>query len=389
MIPLAVPNLAGNEARYLAECVATGYVSSVGPFVRRFEAMVAAATGATDAVAVSSGTVGLHLALTCAGVGRDDLVILPALTFIASANAIAHCGATPWLMDVTTESWTLDPAALARALATETAPSGGAVVHRASGRRVGAILPVHTLGHPADMDAILAVARRHNLPVVADGAATLGATYKSRPPAQWGAALTVLSFNGNKTVTAGGGGALVGVDSALLDRARHLSTTARVGQDYDHDAIGYNYRMTNLQAAVGCAQMEQCDGFVAAKRRIARRYDEAFADLPGVEPFPQAPWAESACWFSGLVLPPAQAAEAGRIRERLRGNRVDARPFWKPMHLQAPYRAAPRTELPVTESLWPRVLTLPCSTDLTAGDQDLVIAEVRAALARPRAALAS
>lgn len=378
MIPLAIPNLAGNEGRYLEECVASNFVSSVGPFVRRFEQMVAASTGAVDAVAVSTGTVGLHLALVTAGVARDDLVVLPALTFIASANAIAHCGATPWLFDVSEESWTLDPRSLDHALAAETERRGDRVIHRATGRRVAAIMPVHTLGHPADMDAIAAVAERHGLPIVADGAAALGATYKGRPAARLGAALTVISFNGNKTVTAGGGGALVGSDRALLDTARHLSTTARVGEEYEHDRVGYNYRMTNLQAAVGCAQMELLDRFVAAKRRIARRYDEAFADVKGAGRFPAAPWAESACWFSGLMV---DTADSGELRARLRGNGIDARPFWKPMHLQAPYRDAPRTPLPVTDSVWRRIVTLPCSTQLTDAEQEHVIARTRAALA--------
>ncbi len=380
MIPLAVPNLAGNEGRYLQECIATTYVSSVGPFVRRFESMVAEATGAEEAVAVASGTVGLHLALVLAGVARDDLVLLPALTFIASANAIAHCGALPWLFDVAEESWTLDPAALERALAADTERRAGRLVHRASGRRVAAIMPVHTLGHPADMDALAAVARRHGLPLVADGAAVLGARYKGRKPAQWGAALTVLSFNGNKTVTAGGGGALCGTDRQVLSQARHLSTTARVGEDYVHDRVGYNYRMTNLQAAVGCAQMERLDLLVAAKRRIARRYDDAFAGLPGIGRFPAAPWAESACWFSGIVLDPARAGRGAAIRARLRERGVDARPFWRPMHMQEPYRTAPRTALPVTDDLWQRILTLPCSTHLSEEEQLQVIAETRAAL---------
>lgn len=378
MIPLAVPNLAGNEARYLQECVSSSYVSSVGPFVQRFEAMVAEATGAPEAVAVSTGTVGLHLALVVAGVGRDDLVALPALTFIASANAIAHCGATPWLFDIAPESWTLDPAALDRALSEEAERRGDRLVHRATGRRVAAVMPVHTLGHPADMDAIVAVAGRHGLPVVADGAAALGATYKGRRPAECGAALTVISFNGNKTVTAGGGGALVGSDPAMMRLARHLSTTARVGQEYEHDQVGYNYRMTNLQAAVGCAQMEQLEPFVAAKRRIARRYDDAFAGLKGTGRFPAAPWAESACWFSGLTV---DAPDTAALREALRGNGIDARPFWKPMHLQRPYRDAPRTALSVTESLWRRIVTLPCSTHLGDSEQDRVIAATRAALA--------
>ena len=380
MIPLAVPDLSGNEARYLQDCIATGYVSSVGPFVRRFETLVAEATDAEGAVAVASGTVGLHLALTCAGVFRDDLVLLPALTFIASANAIAHCGATPWLCDVTAESWTMDPAALDRMLSTETERRDGKRLHRATGRRVAALMPVDTLGHPADMDALLAIAERFGLPVVADGAAALGATYRGRRPGRWGTALTVLSFNGNKTVTAGGGGALIGADRGLLDKARHLSTTARVGDDYEHDCVGYNYRMTNLQAAVGCAQMERADALVAAKRRIHARYAQGFADMNDVAPFPQAPWAESACWFSGIVLDGARAEKAPAIRAALREAGIDARPFWKPMHLQPPYRDAPRAALPVTEALWRRVLTLPCSTNLTDTDQARVIAETRRAV---------
>jgi perosamine synthetase len=379
MIPLAVPNLAGNEARYLAECISTTFVSSVGPFVDRFEAMVAASAGAREAVATSSGTTGLHAALTALGVGPGDLVVLPSFTFIASANAIAHCGAMPWLFDVDPDSWTLDPAALARTLAAETERRGAVFVHRASGRRVAAMLPVYTLGMPADMDAIIATARDFRLPVVADAAAALGARYKARAIATLGADLTVFSFNGNKTVTAGGGGAVTGDDPALCARVRHLTTTARTGADYDHDMVGFNYRMTNLQAAVGCAQLEQLDGFVAAKRRIARRYDEELGALPGVSRFPRLAWAESACWFSGVTVTKPTVAE---LRPILREQGVDSRPFWKPVHLQVPYRQAPATAMPVCEALWQRVLTLPCSSGLSVDEQAQVIAAVRSALVR-------
>jgi hypothetical protein len=202
MIPLAIPNLAGNEAKYLQECVETNFVSSIGPFVIRFEEMVATAAGARFAVATSAGTTGLHAALAAVGVTRDDLVILPSFTFIASANAIAHCGAMPWLFDVDAGSWTLDGEAVARALAGETERRDGRLVHKGSGRRVAAMMPVFTLGMPADMDRLTALAREYRLPLVVDAAPALGARYKGRAVGALGADLTVFSFNGNKTVTA-------------------------------------------------------------------------------------------------------------------------------------------------------------------------------------------
>jgi len=380
MIPLCVPDLSGNEAAYLQECITSTFVSSVGPFVTRLEEGLCAATGAAHAFATSAGTTGLHLALVAAGVRPGDLVILPSFTFIASANAISHCGATPWLFDISPESWTLDPALLAAVLAAETEPGPEGPVHRRLGRRVAAIVPVHTLGLPADMDPIVETARRHGLTVVADGAAALGARYKGRPLGRLGADVTVLSFNGNKTVTSGGGGAVLGDDSAAMALVRHLGSTARVGTDYTHDRVGFNYRMTNLEAAVGCAQLERLDQFVAAKRRIARTYADAFADLAALAPFPTPAWAEPACWFSGLVLRPG-APGADLVRERLRAAGIEARAFWKPMHHQPPYAEAPATPQPVADDLWPRIVTLPCSTHLGAADQDHVIATVRAVLA--------
>lgn len=376
MIPLCTPSLEGNEALYLQQCIETTYVSSVGPFVNRIEAMVAEATGTASAIATSSGTTGLHVALTAVGVEPGDLVILPAFTFIASANAIAHCGAQPWLMDIDPASWTMDTQLLARCLEKETERRDGMVIHRASGRRVAAVLPVYTLGMPADMDAVVTIARAHHLPVVADAAAALGATYRGRPIGQLGADLSVISFNGNKTITAGGGGAVVGEDMDLIALVRHLSTTARTGEEYDHDRVGFNYRMTNLQAAVGCAQMERMDALVAAKRRIHETYQTAFAGLAGTTLFPRPNWADSSCWFSGLVLsPPAPLVAEMKLQLRTVG--IEARSFWKPVHLQRPYQDCPRTPMPVSEAVWTKVLTLPCSSHLSASDQGEVIAAVR------------
>lgn len=376
VIPLSVPDLSGREVEYLRECINSTYVSSIGPFVTRFEALVASATGAEAAAATSSGTAGLHVALIAAGVERDDLVIVPTYTFVASANSIVHAGAVPWLFDIDPISWTLDPVLLAEQLEAETRRKGGALFHIPTGRRVTAIMPVHTLGIPADMDPIVTTARSFGLAVVADAAAALGARYKEHPIGIAGADISVFSFNGNKTVTAGGGGAVAG-PRLLVDKVRHLSTTARRGPGYDHDAIGFNYRMTNVEAAIGCAQIERLDRLLQAKRRIARCYRESLSDLPGIEFFPVPPWAQSACWLSGVVTPDARAAE--ELRTCLIEAEVDARPFWKPMHLQAPFRHAPATRVSIADDLWARIVPLPCSPGLTNAEQARIIDYVRAA----------
>ena len=376
-VPLAVPDLAGNEARYLQECIETGFVSSVGPFVSRFEKMLVETSGAAGAVATSAGTTALHAALVALGVGRDDLVILPSYTFIASANAISHAGAEPWLFDIDQDSWTLDATLVDAALCSECEPSSGGLIHRQSGKRVAVIMPVFTLGLPADMTKIMEVAGRFKLPVVIDAAAALGSLYEGKKIGQLGA-LAVVSFNGNKTITAGGGGAILGNDDTLFAHIRHLTTTARRSDAYEHDIIGFNYRMTNIAAAVGCAQLERLDHFLARKAAVARRYREELADLPGVDFFPEKPGRTSAHWLSGITLQPP-APSLAELAPRLTADGIASRSFWKPMHLQKPYAGALRTKMPVCETLWPRVLPLPCSTNLTETEQTRVIRAVRTA----------
>lgn len=370
-IQIAEPDLSGNEAKYLQECVATNFVSSVGPFVERFEVLVAAAAGNAHCVATSSGTAALHAGLTAVGVGRDDLVAMPGYTFIASANAISQCGAEPWLFDISRDTWSLDPSILEHQLATACDTEGRSVIHKATGRRVAALMPVHTLGIPGDMDQIVSIARRFDLPVVADSAAALGATDDGRPIGKLGADLTVLSFNGNKTVTAGGGGALCGDDGSLIDRVRHLTMTARNGPGYDHDRVGFNYRMTNLSAAVGCAQMERLQALLAAKRRIRDAYDAAIDGLSGLTPFVTPPNVTSSNWLSGVVG--ADIELVVRLRAALEEIGVASRPFWKPVHLQKPYRDVPTTAQSVSEDLWQRIVILPSSVSLREEDQARVI----------------
>lgn len=378
MIPLAIPNLSGNESLYLQECIDTGFVSSVGPFVEKFERMVADCSGNKGAVATSAGTTGLHVALISVGVKPGDLVIVPSLTFIASANAISQCCAEPWLFDVSNESWTLDPQLLSEVLKKEAYKTDNGVFNKTNGKRIGAVLPVYTLGHPADMDLIVGIAHEWGLPVVADAAAALGAHYNDRPVGKFGADLSVYSFNGNKTVTSGGGGAISGDDENLLTLARHLSSTARIGSGYDHDQVGFNYRMTNIEAAVGCAQLEQLDHFVSVKRTISNRYDAELEGADKIYLLPKANWAKSSCWLSGIMLDSVETTQD--LMEYLNNKGIGARTFWKPMHLQAPYKSCLHTSMDISEDIWDRVLTLPCSTNLTYLEQSKIIDSINSVL---------
>lgn len=369
MIPLSMPDLSGNESVYLQECIQSTYVSSVGPFVSRFEQMVAQAAGTPYAVATASGTAGLHVALVALGVGPGDLVIVPSLTFIASANAVSYCGAQPWLVDIDPHTWNLDPDVLQTILTEGCIERQGQLFRKESNQRIAAIMPVHILGNPADMDRIIPLARQFNLPVIADGAAALGSRHRGHLVGDLGADVTVFSFNGNKTVTCGGGGAVVGFQEHRMQHIRHLCTTARLGDAYDHDQVGFNYRLTNIQAAVGCAQLERLDHLVAKKQRVRDYYRHAFNTFTPVALFPDALHGQSAAWFSGIVLNHPSPDHVTTLRTFLRDQGIDAKPFWKPLHLQTPYQKAPRTRQNVSETLWYRIMVLPCSTTIT--DQEL------------------
>ncbi len=361
-VPLAVPDLGGREAEYLARCVADNWVSSAGPFVTEMERRMAALAGRAHAVATVNGTAALHLALVVAGVRPGDLVIVPDWTFAATANAVFHAGAEPWFLDVAPQSWTLDPALVAEAL--ERAP-----------RRVGAVVAVHALGHPADMDPLAAVCARAGVPVVEDAAGAIGASYRDRPVGSL-ADIAIFSFNGNKTVTTGGGGMIVTGNETWATRARSLSTQARAGADYSHDAVAWNYRMPNINAAVGLAQLERLAEMVAAKRTIAARYDEALADRDDLRPMPRMPWADSNCWMYAVACAGPEAARS--LVAHLRARAVEARPFWRSLSGQRPYSGAPTRLLGVSAGLSGRVVSLPCSSGLAPETQARVIAALKA-----------
>jgi len=370
MIPLAIPNISGNEGKYLQACVDENFVSTVGRFVGEFEDLLAAATDYKHAVVTSQGTTALHLGLTALGVDVGDLVIIPDLTFIATANAVAHCKALPWIIDVSAENWTLDPVLLSKVLSENCEiDTNGNVIHKPTGRTVKCILPVYTMGLAPDMDAICDIAEEWGLPVLSDGAAALGTNYQGKPIGHTRATMTMMSFNGNKIITSGGGGVLLGNNTDLMERVRHMSSTARSGINYDHDIVGFNYRMTNIQAAVGVGQIEVLDTFVASKRKTASHYQNAFQHRDDIQPFMTAPWSEGNHWFSGIFMPDWTADRVALLRDHLRRCDIDARPFWQPMHMQAPYAQCPTNLQGVATGVWEKILPLPCSTQIT--DEEL------------------
>lgn len=302
------------------------------------------------------------------------MVCIPAFTFIATANAVVHCGAEPWLIDIDEKSWTMDPELLERELAEKAYEKDGKLFHRGSGKRIAAVMPVYTMGMPADMDRIRDVTDKYHLPLVADAAAAIGAKYKGRNIGNLADA-TVFSFNGNKTITCGGGGAIVGDNERIIERAKHIATTARVGQDYDHDMVGYNYRMTNLQAAVGCAQIERLEEFVIKKHYISDYYKEHLKGIPGIAFFPETDWGESVCWFTGLVLDDTRNVR--EVCDRLADKEIQTKPFWKPVYMQKPYLHVEKSDMDVTEKIWRHILTLPVSTCLTEKQLESVVMAVK------------
>ncbi len=358
-IPLSVPDLRGNEKEYLARCVTDNWVSSAGPFVTEFEASIARLTGRRHAVSTVNGTAALQLALSAAGVGAGDLVIVPDWTFAATANAVVHAGATPYFVDIAESSFTLDPELIAKAL--KATPGG---------RRIAAVIPVHAAGYPPDMDGIMEVCGKTGIAVIEDAAGAIGAAYKDRPAGSLGDA-SIFSFNGNKLVTAGGGGMVMTDREDWARCAKHLSTQARIGDEYEHDAIGANLRMTNLNAAVGMAQLERLDEMLAARKRVAQRYDDAIAGRNNLSTMPHAPWAIGNGWM--YTVRTENEEDARTLLAHFSERKIGARPFWRSLSAQAPYSNMPRLLNGVTAAVSGRTVSLPCSSNLTDNEQNRVI----------------
>lgn len=366
-VALHEPSFAGNEWSYLKECLDSTFVSSVGKFVDRFEADLAALTGAKHAVAVVNGTAALHMALKLAGVEPGDEVLVPALTFVATANAVAYCGAVPHFVDSEARTLGVGAAKLREHLSRHTESRTGRCVNRETGRVIRALVPMHVFGHPVDLDGLLAVARDFRLELVEDAAESLGSYYGGKHTGTFGR-LGTLSFNGNKTITTGGGGAILTNDGDLARRAKHLTTTAKLPHawEYRHDEVGYNYRLPNLNAALGCAQLERLPAMLTAKRELFERYRTAFRSIAGVTVVAEPSQCRSNYWLQTLRLSPALAGDRDALLQATNGAGFMSRPIWTLMHELEPYHTCPRMDLTEAESLAQRVLNIPSSANLVA-----------------------
>ena len=367
---LSPPHLGQLEERFVADAFASNIIAPLGPQVEAFEREFAAAVGAPHAVALSSGTAALHLALQLVGVGPGDEVLVSTLTFVASVSPIVYQGATPVFVDSERSSWNMDPALLAETLA-----------ERARGGRLPrAVVLVHLYGQSADVTPIMDVCRRYGVPVVEDAAEALGAQYQGRTPGTFGRA-GIYSFNGNKIITTSGGGMLVSDDAALVAHARKLATQAREPvAHYEHTEIGYNYRLSNILAAIGRGQLQVLEERVAARRRNFAFYSEALGDLPGIAFMPEAPWGRHSRWLTVLTIDPgAFGADTHAVRLALGAENIEARPVWKPMHLQPVFTDCARVGGAVAEDLYVRGLCLPSGSSLTTADLERIVAIIRRA----------
>jgi dTDP-4-amino-4,6-dideoxygalactose transaminase len=375
-IPLSEPNLAGNARTYVDDCFTTNFVSSVGPFVERFEKEFAAYVGSRFAVACATGTAAIHVGLRLLDVYQGDDVLIPSLTFIASSNPVLYERANPYFFDSEPRTWNVDPALIAEEI--ERRAKEGDVLPKV-------VQVVHILGHAAELEPLVEVCSKYDIAILEDAAESVGTRYTSgkfagRHTGTIGK-VGCFSFNGNKIMTTGGGGMIVTDDPTLARRAKHLTTQARLpGPEYQHDEIGYNYRLTNVAAALGVAQLEQMETFVAAKQKMAARYDAAFRDVPGLTLPPRQPWNRATTWLYTLLVDGARfGVDREALRKRLAAQSIEACPIWTPLHRMSLHDAYRRKGGEVAERIFRDALSIPSSTHLTEEQQARVIAEVLAA----------
>ena len=368
---LHAPYFKGHESAYLQECLGSTFVSSVGPFVDRFEADLASYTGAKYAVAVVNGTSALHIALKLAGVEAGDEVLIPALTFVATANAVSYCGGTPHFVDSDAQTLGVDPHKLREYLTEITELRAGQCINLTTGRVLRAIVPMHTFGHPVEMESLLAVARDYHLTVVEDAAESLGSTYYGQHMGTFGL-MGILSFNGNKIITTGGGGAILTNDTNLAKHAKHLTTTAKLPHRwlYSHDEIGYNYRMPNINAALGCAQLEQLPKILQAKRYIFQQYHHAFANIDGVRLMQEMRGSISNYWLQTLILDQADLEHRDTVLISTNDAGFMTRPIWTAMHRMSQFAQCPAMPLITANRLEKQLINLPSNMCLIPASEN-------------------
>jgi perosamine synthetase len=365
LVLLHRPYLPPTAWHYIKECLDTGWVSSAGSYVTRFEEELANFTGARRAVAVVNGTAALHICLHLSGVRTGDEVLCPSLSFVATANAISHCGAIPHFIDANPQNLGLSPDALETRLQEigQLTPEG--LLNRQTGRRIGAVVLMHCFGHPGSIAEIAAICERYSIPLIEDAAESLGSYYQGKHTGRYGL-ISAVSFNGNKILTTGGGGAILTDDSRLADRAKHLTTTAKVPHPFEfyHDSVAWNYRLPNLNAALGVAQLEILPKLIAAKRELAKRYTEAFSGISGLRFLTEPAETSSNYWLNGICLEADDLQLRDRILKALNDANYQSRPLWQPMHFLPMYSGCPRGEMQTTESLYRRIINIPSSPDL-------------------------
>jgi aminotransferase in exopolysaccharide biosynthesis len=367
-VSLHEPNFDGKELANLKECIDSTYVSSVGKFVDQFEDELAMYTGAKHAISVVNGTAALHIALKLAGVKAGDEVLVPALTFVATANAVSYCDAIPHFVDSDEETLGINGTKLREYLLTNTHQISGRCVNKATGRRISAMIPMHTFGHPSSMESLLSISEDYNIELVEDAAEALGSFYKGKHAGTMGL-LGTMSFNGNKTITTGGGGAILTNDASLAKQAKHITTTAKVPHrwEFRHDEIGFNYRMPNLNAALGCAQLEKLQSKLDAKRKLYMLYQAAFLGIEGVTLFSEPEGCKSNYWLQTLILDEEYGNNKDAILEKTSAAGIMARPAWTLMNELSPYSDCPKSDLSSASSLARRIVNIPSSPNILLG----------------------
>ncbi len=376
LIPLSVPNIAGNEWKYVKDCLDTGWISSVGAYVTQFEQMVAQFAGAKYGVATVNGTAALHISLLLSGVRPDDYVILPNLTFVASANSIKYLGAEPILIDADPDYWQMDLDLLEEFLENETDEKNGDLIYIQDGRRIAAIMPVHILGNMCDMDRFASIVSKYPLPVVEDATEALGTRYKGKHAGTF-SPLGCFSFNGNKIISTGGGGVIVTDDEGLAKKAKHITNTAKASADeYYHDEVGYNYRLVNILAAVGVAQMELLPSFIKRKKEAVALYKKELTGVADIRFQKESPDVETNGWLFTI-----QTRHQQKLLDHLNANKILSRRFWMPMNKLPMYKDCPYIQKRDNADLiYNTCLSIPCSTSITDEQLEIVAKEVKLAL---------
>lgn len=364
-IGLHEPCFSGNEWTYVKECLDSGWVSSVGKYVDRFEKDLSEYIGCKRAVAVVNGTAALHIALKLVGVVPEDEVLVPALTFVATANAVAYCGAIPHFVDSCERTLGVDPYKLAEYLQDIAQFKNNECINKETGRRIKAVVAMHTFGHPVDLDPLIEVCKHFHIELVEDAAESLGSFYMGRHTGNWGKVST-LSFNGNKTITTGGGGAILTNDEQLGKLAKHITTTAKIPHKWAfyHDQVGYNYRMPNINAALGCAQLEQLSLFLEKKRELAQRYYDRFKGIAGVSFFVEPSFAKSNYWLNALIIDSKDSVQRDILLEATNKLGIMTRPAWILMNKLPMFSLCPHMDLSVAEDLECRLINLPSSVGI-------------------------